>query len=210
MNDSYTGFDNLEVMLDATNYNGYLKSLVREFSGRPGKVLDFGAGTGTFTDALDPAVWDIHCVELDPQAQERLREAGYTVYASLDELGSTQFDYIFTLNVLEHIEDDLSAAAGLYERLKPGGCLFAYVPAFNHIRTSMDDLVAHHRRYTRKMLAHIILRAGFSIERLEYTDFLGYFATLVFRLMDVFKGEPDGKINRPLLIAYDRVVFPIS
>lgn len=210
MSDSYTGSDNLEVMLDAKNYNRYLKQLVREFSGAPGRVLDFGAGTGTFTDALNADDWEIHCVEPDRDAQAQLRAKGYTVYASLDDIGDVEFDYIFTLNVLEHIEDDLDATIDLFRKLVPNGRLFAYVPAFNHLRTSMDDLVGHHRRYTRATLKHLILRAGFTMERLEYTDFLGYFATLVFKTMDLFKKEPDGLINRPLLIAYDRVAFPVS
>lgn len=210
MSDSYSGSDNLEVMADAVRYNAFLKSLVRKFSGNPVTALDFGAGIGTFTDALPLAPASIHCVEPDLEAQRILASQGYQVHDSLEAAGTQRFDYIFSLNVLEHIADDAQVARDLFDLLVPGGKLFIYVPAFNHLRTSMDDLVGHHRRYTRRGLIQLVQHAGFTVEEAGYTDFLGYFATLVFGLLDRFKDAPDGKINRPLLIVYDRIVFPVS
>lgn len=205
----YSGADNLEVMLEAKRYNGFLKLLVSKFSADPGTALDFGAGIGTFTSALTLPISQVTCVEPDTQARAFLQTLGYNTHADISEV-EAQFDYIFSLNVLEHIEDDGAAARKLFERLKPGATVFIYVPAFNHLRTSMDDLVGHHRRYTRKTLEAVLKDAGFTVEQARYTDFLGYFATLVFKALEQFKGEPDGKINKPLLIVYDRVIFPIS
>ena len=74
----------------------------------------------------------------------------------------------------------------------------------------MDDLVGHHRRYSRGDLIRLLEEAGFEVDVAVYTDFLGYFATLAFRCLDLIRGEPDGRINRPLLIAYDRLIFPLS
>ena len=74
----------------------------------------------------------------------------------------------------------------------------------------MDDLVGHHRRYTKRELERLLEEAGFTLIESGYTDVLGYFATLLFRLLDKFKSDPDGTINKPLLIVYDRVVFPVS
>ncbi len=210
MSNSYTGGDNLDVMLDAHNYNGYLKALVQRYSGDCSNALDFGAGIGTFTDALLLPADQIACVEPDAAGQVALKRKGYEVYDSLEGLAPASFDYVFSLNVLEHIEDDLAAARLLHRLIRPGGRLFVYVPAFNHIRTSMDDLVGHHRRYSRGTLIALLKDAGFQVESVGYTDFLGYFATIAFRLLDAFKREPDGKINRPMLIAYDRFVFPLS
>lgn len=208
--DEYEGSENLEVMLDAHNYNDYLKALVRRYGEVPQRVLDFGAGIGTFTDAMSMPGIAIDCIEPDSRAREQLASRGYGQFADISDLDDEQYDYIFSLNVLEHIEDDAAMMATLAERLVPGSRIFIYVPAFNHIRTSMDDLVGHHRRYTRKTLIGVVEQAGLVVEEAAYTDFLGYFATLLFKLMDVFKDEPDGTINRPLLIAYDRVVFPVS
>lgn len=209
MSADYTGSENLEVMLEADRYNSFLRALVRLHAGEAVTVLDFGAGIGTFTSAVNVPPDRVSCVEPDDKARALLRASGYHVYADIEEI-SDQFDYIFSLNVLEHIEDDAQAAAQLLKRLKPGGTLFIYVPAFNHLRSSMDDLVGHHRRYTRRSLGALLTTSGFETNKLVYTDFLGYFATLFFKLLESFKGEPDGKINRPLLLIYDRVIFPVS
>ena len=48
----YTGTDNLEAMKEAVNYNRFLAALVAG-EARPGeRLLDFGAGVGTFAHAL--------------------------------------------------------------------------------------------------------------------------------------------------------------
>ncbi|MCG8434840.1 MAG: class I SAM-dependent methyltransferase [Gammaproteobacteria bacterium] len=206
----YTGSENLETMLEAVKYNDFLKGLVREFGMDTTKVLDFGAGIGTFTDALDVPAGQITCIEPDPDARKMLTERGYEAFGSLENIRQGAFTYIFSLNVLEHVEDHEAALRRLHELLAAGGTLFLYVPAFNHLRTSMDDLVGHHRRYTKNELVTLVEAAGFEISRAAYTDALGYFATLVFKAVDAFKREPTGVLNKPLLILYDRVFFPIS
>ncbi|MBO6657338.1 MAG: methyltransferase domain-containing protein [Pseudomonadales bacterium] len=210
MSESYTGSDNLEVMLEARNYNHFLKKLVRDYAHGAETALDFGAGIGTFTEAIPLTADRIFCVEPDHRAQAILRSQGYQVASSIGELGDKSFDYIFTLNVLEHIENDHQIAKDLFDRLNPGQRILVFVPAFNHLRTSMDELVGHHRRYTRNSLKAVLTDAGFTVSEVAYTDFLGYFATWLYRFLDLFKKAPSGTINRPLLITYDRVIFPIS
>jgi SAM-dependent methyltransferase len=207
MSEQYSGNDNLEVMLEAHKYNQFLMDLVARYAPETGEALDFGAGIGTFTQAVS-LVRD--CIEPDAAARQQLESDGYRTYADIRELNDERYDYIFSLNVLEHIENDGEAVRLLAERLKPGSRLFIYVPAFNHLRTSMDDLVGHHRRYTRGTLLRLLEEAGLEIEQAVYTDFLGYFATLVFRFLDLFKKEPSGQINSKMLVAYDRLVFPVS
>ncbi len=208
--EDYSGSENLEVMLDAVNYNNYLKSLVREHADDSTHSLDFGAGIGTFSDSLavDPAT--MSCVEPDVAAQEVLRTAGYQVYTDVSEIPSGSLTYIFSLNVLEHIEDDAAMVGALRNALQPGGSIFVYVPAFNVLRTSMDDVVGHHRRYNRRQLINLFAHAGFKVEKAAYTDPAGYFAALAVKFMELFQSEPSGQLNRNLVIAYDRVAFPIS
>jgi hypothetical protein len=44
----YTGVDNLEVMAEARNYNDFLIEEVIRNCGSSPRVMDFGAGAGTF------------------------------------------------------------------------------------------------------------------------------------------------------------------
>src|SRR5690242_20733525 len=161
---AYSGVDNLEVMQEAVNYNSYLLDTVRTYAPAHGKVLDFGAGGGQFAGPLSKQGMNITALEPDHLLQQRLRSQGLRVAGSTQELADASFDYIYTLNVLEHIEDDAAALRSLYEKLTPTGKLLIYVPAFQVLYTSMDAKVGHIRRYTRHTLVQRVSAAGFHIE----------------------------------------------
>jgi SAM-dependent methyltransferase len=210
VSENYTGSKNLEVMQDAVNYNQFLRDLVANHVVDSSRVLDFGAGIGTFSDSVPVPIDQICCVEPDGDQRDILKSKGYDVFASADELPGGTFTYAFSLNVLEHIEDHGEALKQIHAAMRPGGTIFFYVPAFDHLRTQMDDLVGHCRRYTRGGLIEVVQGAGFKVTQSGYTDFLGYFATLLVKVMEVFKDKPTGELNNSLLILYDRLAFPIS
>jgi SAM-dependent methyltransferase len=201
------GGENLEVMANAHNYNRYLCDLVSRYSHGARSVVDFGAGIGTFSACLDLPPENIHCVETEPASRQECLSKGFNAYSDVSELPEASIPYIFSLNVLEHIEDDAAALRDLYRTLEPGGWLFVYVPAFQILYTSMDAHVGHHRRYRISSLVDCVKQAGFEVERSAYTDALGYFATLVFKIFD--KPEP-APLNAKLVEIYDRFLFPLS
>lgn len=202
----YTGIDNLEVMQEAVNYNRYLFDLVRHYTPPHGKALDFGAGGGQFAAPLSALGLDITALEPDRGLQQRLRDQGLHAVGSTSEIRDESFDYIYTLNVLEHIDDDVAALHSLHQKLRPGGKLLIYVPAFQILYTSMDAKVGHVRRYTRGMLTNRVQAAGFRIDRVAYADSLGFFASLVFKLI----GNKEGTVSLSALKLYDRIIFPLS
>jgi SAM-dependent methyltransferase len=205
----YSGSENLEIMKEAVNYNRFLKDMVAKYA-IGSRILDFGAGIGTFSGSVPVPVGRISCVEPDQEARRMLSDAGYTVFESADQLPLLTYSYVFSLNVLEHIEDHEAVVAQLYDAIEPGGRIYFYLPAFNHLWTSMDDLVGHHRRYTRSQLIALVSQAGFTHEDSGYTDFLGYFATWAVKWMEHFQRQPTGVVNKRLLVAYDRFAFPVS
>ncbi|MDA0273454.1 MAG: class I SAM-dependent methyltransferase [Proteobacteria bacterium] len=210
----YSGSENLEIMKEAVNYNRFLKDMVAKYamgrSDNRARILDFGAGIGTFSGSVPVPVDRISCVEPDQEARRMLSDTGYTVFESADQLPLLTYSYVFSLNVLEHIEDHEAVVAQLYDAIEPGGRIYFYLPAFNHLRTSMDDQVGHHRRYTRSQLIALVSQAGFTHEDSGYTDFLGYFATWAVKWMERFQRQPTGVVNKRLLVAYDRFAFPVS
>jgi SAM-dependent methyltransferase len=203
---NYTGTDNLEVMADATNYNDYLLSLILAHARKGMCMVDFGAGIGTFARRLAEAGYQVHCIEPDPQQAAHIAAAGLSVLASIDELKDGSIDYLYTLNVLEHIEDDAPCLQQMRRKLKPGGMLLIYVPAFQALFSSMDRKVGHFRRYTRFGLIKKLQAQDFDVIRARYVDSIGFFASLLFRLL----GNSSGTLNRGTLVFYDRIVFPIS
>jgi SAM-dependent methyltransferase len=204
--ETYTGVDNLEVMEEALNYNTFLQELVMAWARPDSTLIDFGAGTGLLARPLKAAGYNVICVERDPSLRARLRRVGLAVQPSLDEIPSGSVDFIYTVNVLEHIIDDAGTVAELRERLRPGGRLLIYVPAFPILYSSMDRNVGHVRRYRYGELMGVLCRAGLQVEHATYKDCLGFPASLLFRLMR----RDDGTLNRSALIAYDRYVFPLS
>ena len=61
-------------------------------------------------------------------------------------------DFVYTFNVLEHIEDDAAALTHVGRALRHRGKLLGYVPAFEVLYTSMDRWVGHLRRCWRARL----------------------------------------------------------
>ena len=202
----YTGTDNLEVMREAVNYNRALLDLVKAHARKSDRMLDFGAGTGTFATALAAEGYAVECVEPDPAQRAAIAGAGLRVHGDLAAIPARSVDCAYTLNVLEHIEDDLATIRALGERLVRGGRLVVYVPAFQVLYTSMDRKVGHVRRYRRTDLRAKVETAGLTVLRSEYVDSLGFAATLAFRAL----GSKSGDIDRDAVRAYDRYAFPLS
>ena len=202
----YTGVENLEVMREAENYNRYLQSLVEQHAAGATRVIDFGAGSGTFAIPCVAAGFDLTAVEPDAHLRATLAEARIRAVADVALLPDEAFQFAYTLNVLEHIEDDVETLKALRAKLVPRGRLFVYVPAFPVLFTSMDARVRHVRRYTRATLRSSLEAAGFEIREMRYADSLGFAATLMFKTLD----NGSGDVNRRLLKLYDRLAFPVS
>jgi SAM-dependent methyltransferase len=204
--DPYTGVENLEVMREAENYNRYLLELVTRYAAGAKRVIDFGAGSGTFAVPCSAAGLDVTAVEPDDRLRAALIQQGVRAAPTVEALPDQAFEYAYTLNVLEHIEDDVAALRALRLKLVAGGRLFVYVPAFPVLFTSMDAKVRHIRRYTRATMHAALQGAGFTIEQMSYVDSLGFAATLIFKAVDDGRGD----INRRMLRLYDRAAFPVS
>ena len=202
---SYGGRDNLEAMKKATRYNDFLVDLVRRNS-TGNKVLDHGAGAGTFATPISKSGLQVVCMEPDNDLRAELAASGLEVAADLADIPTSSVDYAYTLNVLEHIEDDAASIAELYRCLKPGGRLLVYVPAFQVLYSQMDTHVGHFRRYRRKSLRQLLRTTGFDVGSAYYVDSLGFLATLVYKLV----GDRSGSVSPGSVSLYDTVIFPIS
>jgi SAM-dependent methyltransferase len=203
---SYSGTDNLEVMAEAKNYNAFLLHLVDKHIAGAKHVVDFGAGIGAFAQPLHATGLDLMGVEPDNDQRQRMLEKGIPCVADISEVEDGWADAIYTVNVLEHIKDDRAILRTLHSKLKPGGKLLIYVPAFPLLYSAMDKKVGHCRRYGRVELRDKVKEAGFRIIDSRYADSLGFLVSLVYK----WQGNDSGDINRGALKAYDRFVFPLS
>lgn len=203
---AYTGCENLEAMQEAAKYNDFLLGLVlRRVKSKDAKILDFGAGSGTYAKMLEKRGLTPDCLEPDKTLQSKLRRDGFKVLKSSDDLKPATYDVIYALNVFEHIEDDLAEMIRLRKALKKGGSLIVYVPAYNILFSSMDKQVGHLRRYRRRGLRQLTKAAGLEVKELFYYDPIGFLAALTYR----FVGD-DGVLTPTSVRLYDKYVFTLS
>jgi SAM-dependent methyltransferase len=203
---SYTGIDLLETLEGATNYNSLLLDIVRESSQGRSRMLDFGAGTGTFAKLLRSKGIDVACVEPDTHLAERLIRDGFLTFNDLKDVPDASFEFIFTLNVLEHVHDDWTSFRQLASKLAKDGRLLVYVPAFQILWTTLDQRLKHYRRYRRAGLEQLARSAGLSVCKTRYVDSLGFFAALGFKIF----GSKSGHLSARSVRLYDRCVVPLS
>jgi SAM-dependent methyltransferase len=203
---NYTGIDNLEIMLEAENYNRHLLGFVEANLGSSAEVLDFGAGSGTFSAELANRGVSVTCVEPDPVLRDQLMSKGLATVPDTQCLEGRHFGLIFSFNVLEHIADDEATLLALNRLAHEQGRILLYVPAFQVLYSSMDRKVGHFRRYRLKELRTKVETAGFKVRHSSYVDSLGFIAALIYRVLD----QGDGAINVRALRFYDRYVFPVS
>ena len=83
-------------------------------------------------------------------------------------------DAVVMLNVLEHIEDDVTAIAQMLRIIKPGGIVVIEVPAGPHLYDGYDKCLMHFRRYDSANLCRKLSDAGFSVIRRSHLGFFLY------------------------------------
>ena len=137
-------------------------------------ILDVGCGTGGNL-ALLSEFGNVMGVELDDIALEFAcgRHVGKVLKGSLPDhmpFKTQSFDLICILDVLEHIEDDLSSLRSLKTLLTPKGYMLLTVPAFPFLWSQHDTEHHHKRRYRAAALERLIQKAGLKIKHLTYYD----------------------------------------
>ena len=202
----YPGHENLLLMMNARNYNTYLNELIKSAAPPTAHILDFGAGVGALAEPAKLWANRLTCVEMDSIQLDILRSKGFTAIPSLESVPDESIDFVYCVNVLEHIEDDLDVLNTMRKKIAKDGTLLLYVPAFQFLFSQMDVAVGHYRRYEKVHLANLLKTAGFEVDAIRYVDFLGVFATLAYK----FVGQKDGGINLKALKLYDRYLFPLS
>jgi SAM-dependent methyltransferase len=153
-----------------------LVDLVKEVADRRGgslQILDYGCGTGGNTPAY-ASLGTVVGIEPDATAIELARDRGGARYCRASGIQlpfrEAVFDAVVASDVLEHIEDDLTAVAEIARVLRPEGAAIISVPAHQWLFSEHDVALHHFRRYSRAGLRSVLERGGLRIRRLSYWD----------------------------------------
>jgi hypothetical protein len=75
---------------------------------------------------------------------------------------------VFSLDVLEHLEDDSGAVAAMAGLLADDGILILTVPAYQWMWSYHDEINYHVRRYTRGEITRVVEQAGLELVYASY------------------------------------------
>jgi SAM-dependent methyltransferase len=157
----------------------YYRWILRNFGDAVGRrVWDAGAGIGTVSELLlersefllSTEFGEKNLVALRARFGERAQvRVEYCDLSRRDALAfaADQLDTVVSLDVLEHLEDDVQALKLFREVLVPGGQVCIKVPAHPWLFGSMDRASLHFRRYSRAMLRSALEQAGLVVESLR-------------------------------------------
>lgn len=178
-----------------------------------GKVLEAGAGSGNNTAILNDGsapAWlllepDKHMaalLERDVQQKNypsNCRAKNGTIY-DIEHI----FDTIIYIDVLEHIEADAEEMKRAASLLNKGGRIIVLSPAFQSLYSPFDKAIGHYRRYNKRMLNEIT-PSGVNMISCRYYDSIGYFASLMNKL--ILKQKMPGMSQ---VLFWDRCMVPVS
>lgn len=153
------------------------------------RILDAGCGSGR--NMVDLARHGtVTGIELSDTsvALARERDCGEVIAGSVLEMpfAADSFDLAASLDVIEHLADDLAALRELRRVVAPGGALLVTVPAYQWLWSGHDEINHHHRRYTRSSLLQVAREAGWEPVRTTYFNSLLLPAAIALRLLDRF------------------------
>jgi 2-polyprenyl-3-methyl-5-hydroxy-6-metoxy-1,4-benzoquinol methylase len=149
-------------------------------------VLDVGCGTAALVINLAKEGYAATGIDVSPEmvrnAKESLRMAGLSPeLVRLFDVNDVEERYsaILSLDVLEHLEDDLGMVRAMSNALLPEGRLIVTVPACPWLFGPKDIKLGHLRRYTRERLRSVLDASGLKTVKLRYWNAVGLIPTIV-------------------------------
>lgn len=176
-----TMVENMQTLSSMNNYYKWLASILRPYIGK--RVLDVGCANGNLSQFFLNKELNVG-LDISPEylklVSERFKGTNYKTYLAdaanikqMTPLKKFKFDTAITMNVFEHIKDDVQAFKNVYEVLEPGAHFLVIVPAMSQLYAILDYEGGHFRRYNKKVLAGKLKAAGFKIIQARYINVAG-------------------------------------
>ena len=198
----------LEIFDKAHFWRNYTYLLVKKFIGK--KILEVGAGIGSFTKIYIKEKFDITLSEIDSFNYETLKKN----YNSLENVKvenkflqqfNETFDTIFYISVLEHIENDKKEITDAIEKLEDKGHLIICVPAHNYMYSNFDKEIGHFRRYEMNFFDTLNLKNA-NIKKSFFIDSFGHLLYFLNKLLFSKEIYP----SKLKVFIWDKIFIPIT
>jgi SAM-dependent methyltransferase len=139
--------------------------MIGQYMQKPGTLLDFGAGAGSFVRVARDAGWDAIGVERSDTARSKAKSV-YDV-SLLEELPDIEYDVITLWDVIEHLRDPEAMLRMLRKNLKPGGLIFVETGNWENWQRVVNGdkwhvyLLDHHFYFSPSSLSRLVANAGY-------------------------------------------------
>ncbi len=219
------GEKTLDVISKADKFNFWMFNTILPYT--KGEILEIGSGIGNISlffleNGSKIALSDIrnnYCQNL---------ETNFNKYSNLNSVIQldivdkefdkkysqyfNKFDSVFSLNVMEHIENEQEAITNCKKLLKHNGVLITLVPAYKTLYCKFDEELKHFRRYTKKSLKNVLIKEGFAITRSFYFNTIGIIGWFISGKILRKKTIPENQMkfyNKlvPLFKIIDKLLF---
>ena len=161
------GTETLQRLHSMIRYSGWIYDLIKPFV--RGKVLEVGCGLGAMTRHLVKDGIELVSIDLDEWHVTEMKKTfrnqpNLSLYKmdflsnNGDVLESSSFDTILLINVLEHMKKEADTIEKIHELLKTGGNFILFVPAYQWLYGTLDEIVGHVKRYEKTYLAELLVQ----------------------------------------------------
>ena len=198
----------LEIFDKAHFWRNYTYLLVKKFIGK--KILEVGAGIGSFTKIYIKEKSDITLSEIDSFNYETLKkkfnsQKNVKVENKLIQQFNETFDTIFYISVLEHIENDKKEITDAIEKLDDKGHLIICVPAHNYMYSNFDKEIGHFRRYEMNFFDTLNLKNA-NIKTSFFIDSFGHLLYFLNKLLFSKEVYP----SKLKVFIWDKIFIPTT
>jgi 2-polyprenyl-3-methyl-5-hydroxy-6-metoxy-1,4-benzoquinol methylase len=166
------------------------RKLVQQESGlKAGRLLDVGAGTGSFLQEMKQAGWQVTGLEPDPDARKIAQQkAGLPLLEpdSLFQLPGMDYDVITLWHVLEHVHSLHDYLSQFHALLKENGCLLIAVPNYRSGDAAhydqywaAYDVPRHLYHFSPKAMRTLVEKHGFRVQRVLPMWFDSFYVSML-------------------------------
>lgn len=162
------------------------KALIDSLVKSPGRLLDFGAGTGAFLEVARAGGWQVEGREPSTLARKKAAEKGIELQDPAMELPQGTYDVISLWHVLEHLPNLQKDLRRLTQALRKGGHLVIAVPNHESLDATLYgnkwaafDVPLHLWHFKKKNIRDLAAQHQLSVRAIKNMPFDSFYVSML-------------------------------